>query len=137
MPTSIQTVAGAGQFTGAAGLGLITFGATSLRDTERAVIKSVSYMTTVAHDALLVLRSTTFSATEQQVLLEAAVGLTNVTLSNFLIDCGQNGEVVPREPAAASSPPGLSFILRFSTTNKTATGTFIADWEIENMTEGG
>jgi len=123
-----QTVAGASQFTGGVGAGLVTFSeVTVIVDRlKRAIIKSLTYQSAgAAHQIDGVLRRPAAGATVAQVLAEIASG------NSRTISCGQGGLVVPR------TETGVSFELFWTTVGKAGDGTLIVDWEIESVTEGG
>ena len=120
MPTEIQTVAGAAEFTGAAGAGFEDFApASTYPEGYRAVIKSVSFFTTVAVTTLQIIlrRVSGTPATARQILVSES------SITDKLFSCGQDGIVVPRDGAG-------SFEIQCITTGKTADGSFIVDGRV-------
>ncbi len=128
MSTVVQTVAGAAEFTGTAGAGFEDFDpASQYPETFRAVIKSVSFFTTVAVTTLVI--QIRIAGGAPATALQQLVSESSITDKFF--SCGQDGLVVPRNAGA-----GPSFEIFCVTTGKTVEGTFIVDFEIEEIIGG-
>ena len=129
MPTIVQTVAGAAEFTGLAGAGFENFDpASAYPETYRAVIKSISFFTTVAVTTLVIRLEISGGAPAtavQQFVSESSV-------TDKLFSCGQDGIVVPRNAGT-----GPSWEITCVTTGKTVDGTFVVDFDIEEIIGGG
>lgn len=120
MIIDIQTVAGAAQFTGAVGAGLVTwitgYGFLTKGPNLTAGILGYSYDAGgVAHTGTLVLRRPGGAATERVVMEDR----TNIT--NFAEICSGDGLIVPRSRTQI-------WELAFVTVAKAATGTLTVWW---------
>ena len=120
MIVSRQTVAGAAQFTGAVGAGLLTwitdYGFLTKSRNITAGILGYSYDSTgAAHTGTLVLRRPGGAATERAILENR----TNIT--DFTQICSGEGLIVPREPTQV-------WELAFVTVGKANTATLTVWW---------
>lgn len=129
MSLIIQQRAGAAQFDGTAGQGLVTM-ADVQGDMPEAgefamVVKSISYDSDGdAHDVLLVygLEADLLVVGGRRQILRATTfyGGTLAVLNSFTLQCGQDGSVVPRQSGQA---PADSWVIGFFTNGKTDDGT--------------
>lgn len=126
-----QPLAGATQYDGTTGKGLVTLadvaGGSPPQGELCIVVKSISYDSVGdAHDALLLFchkDDIAVSGGRRQILL-ATVGYggTLPLLNDFAKPCGQDGIVVPRKAGAAA---GDSYVIAFLTTGKTGAATLV------------
>lgn len=141
------TVAGATQFSAATAI--TTFnefeGLNAMADNFVARIHMISYSTAgappTAHEVNLVLAPATGAAVNLQIPIRQANSTTTpTTLSNFYINCGECGQVVPRQtglinnatqaPTDPFGSPGTSYVLLFSTVSKAAAATLTVVYSI-------
>lgn len=118
---SVQQVAGATQYNGTSGLGLVTFDQNMSGDQAFdpesqvvPVITTIGYTTSVAHDWTLQLVDPNDSS--NVVVLSDQTGQDTLTEA-----CGKGGIVVPNSGVAY-------YELQFSTSGKTAAGSLVVHW---------
>lgn len=128
MPTATvtQTVAGAGQFTAAAGAGLFQFTAwDQIPASTRIVLSSVSYATLIgaAGNITMMLRRVVVGPTTERALLLRALQ-ADITGPDGDADVRACGVVVPREA------DGTHWELAVTTVGKAVTGTVSVDFQL-------